>query len=133
MNVAGVFLDNAARLARAHRASSARTTHCSYIRRPSHSRRLKLVLMWTKMGVHVPPTIPTPQTLTSLPAQIHSRRLDQLRSRLYSESPSLWQTRAPPKSASHQFHVSATYRPVIYRARANIQLKEGSGFGWKAG
>lgn len=32
VNVASVFLDNAARLAQAHRASSARTTRCSYIR-----------------------------------------------------------------------------------------------------
>lgn len=66
VNVASVFLDNAARLARAHRASSARTTRCSYIRRPSYSRRLKLVLMWTKIGVHVPPSIP-PKPLPSAP------------------------------------------------------------------
>lgn len=66
VNVASVFLDNAARLARAHRASSARTTRCSYIRRPSYSRRLKLVLMWTKIGVHVPPSIP-PNPLPSAP------------------------------------------------------------------
>lgn len=133
MNVASVFLDNAARLARAHRASSARTTRCRYIRQPSHSRRLKLVLMWTKMGVHVPPPTPTLRpSPPSVPRSIHGDWI-KLRSRLYSKSRSLWQIGGPPRPASHQFHVSVTYRPVIYRARANIQLKEGSGFGWKAG
>lgn len=133
MNVASVFLDNAARLARAHRASSARTTRCHYIRRPSLSRRLKLVLLWTKMGIHVLPSTSTScPSPPSEPRSIHGNWINPKVASIQSLRRA-GEDRGALRAPSHQLHVSATYRPVIHRARANIQLKEGSGYGWKAG
>ena len=59
--------------------------------------------------IHLPWLYP----LTSLRSFFHSQRLEAWR------------------SAAHQLHFSVSYRPVIYRARTNIQWKEGSGSGWR--
>lgn len=122
VNMAAIFLDDAAELARAHLASYARTTCCSYIRRPSHPGHLKLVLMWTKMGVCFHPPVLSPLPTKS----IYRDWIDRL---LPVESPlSLSKIRGLAGQRHISFVFLRLYRPVIYRARANIQWKEGSGF-----
>ena len=105
-------------LAGAHHASSARTTRCSYIRERSRGQTSRLVLMWTqKKGcVH---RVPSPRF-------IHRNCINPSSLRRFQSpfNPRRWEALG---SAAHQSHFSASYQPVIYRARTNIQWKEGSG------
>ena len=116
---AGIFLDNVAET-----GSSPSRLICQDYTLLLHKtaepvQTSRLVLMWTKMGVFTASPRPNPFTMTvstdfaaELP-RFHSQRLEAGR------------------SAAHQLHFCASYRPVIYRARTNIQWKEGSGLGWR--
>lgn len=120
--MASIFLDSAAELARAHRASSARATHCCYIRQLSQSRHRDLSLCGQKwVCFHCVP----------LPKSIYRDCINQLLSRVasISKSLSLWKIRRRGGQLHISYMFSVSYRAVIYRARANIQWKEGSGLG----
>lgn len=110
--MASIFLDNVAELARAHRASSARTTHCCYIRQLSQSRHLDLSLCGQKWVCFTASPCPNPFTVTvstNFPPE-----LPLFQSFFHSQRLEAW------RSASHQLHFAVSYRSIIYRARANI-------------
>lgn len=122
VDMAAIFLDNAAELARAHRASYARTTRCSYIRQPEPPQTSRTCPYVDKNGCVLSPPFSPPLPTKS----IYRDWIDRL---LPVESPlSLSKIRGLAGQRHISFMFLRLYRPVIYRARANIQLKEGSGF-----
>lgn len=108
VNMAGIFLDDVAELARAHHASSARTSLRCYIREHSLSRHLDLSLCgqkWVCLTESPSPTSPYRDCVNQHFSRFASVSfsLFEITLRLRSEAP------GPGGSAARRSHFSVSY------------------------
>lgn len=126
--MAGIFLDDVAELARAHHASSARTSLRCYIREHSPSRHLDLSLCgqkWVCLTESPSPTSPNRDCVNQLFSSFASVSFSffKIALSLRSEAP------ARGVSCTSVTFFCELLTTVIYRAKTNIQWKEGSSLG----